>query len=211
MGTFALHPQIDLINFDDRFLLEIFIKHQVISNQFASKVLSNKMLTTFITSIPGMREVLLLGFLVRYCQEVKSYDKIIFDGYSFGHFYSMFRSLDAVLDTKIGGKFFSEVSAIKKSISKEHTGLLVVTFPEEMVVDETLDFLTKFKDNVEINLSGLVINRVAGKNGSTSESPSKNSYLERLQGQFDIFEVPEYPFIDQSASDLTQQVKSWKI
>lgn len=182
-------------------------------------VFSNKIVKTFIKTIPGFSEVMLLGrmYFTSELAPPPKYDLVIFDGYASGHFLSLMTTPDAVIHSTLGGPLVKETTRIKNFLAeRKNSGIVFVTTPEDLVVSETLDFLPKLQAVAPSPVVGLVVNKVLAELSEASSNKADNFMYERqaktvvamkdlqkglaglqIQGlDMPIFSIKEYPVID---------------
>jgi len=149
-------------------------------------VFSHRLVKTFINTIPGLAELMMLGRLF-YQLELASgprHQALVFDGYASGHFLSLMTTPDAVLQTNIGGPVAKESERVKGFLAdREKTGIVYVATPEELVVSEVLDFLPKLVEKSPAKLLALVINKVPAPLGAPFGSPSTGAAAQYLAHQ----------------------------
>jgi len=135
------------------------------------KVFSHKVMQSFINTIPGLAEVMLLGRLY-YSLEIASGSKpdlLIFDSSASGHFLSLMTTPDSVLGTGIGGPMIKEIQNVRNFIAEEkNCGTIYVTIPEELVITECIDFIPKLIRKSPSKLLGLLVNRVITEASETT-------------------------------------------
>ena len=182
-------------------------------------VFSNKVVKTFIKTIPGFSEVMLLGrmYFTSELSPPPKYDLVIFDGYASGHFLSLMTTPDAVINSTLGGPLVKETTRVKNFLAEgKNSGIVFVTTPEDLVISETLDFLPKLQAAAPSPLVGLVVNKVLAEFPEASDNKADNFIHERqnktveamqdlkkglaglqVQGvDMPIFSVKEYPVIE---------------
>jgi arsenite-transporting ATPase len=181
-------------------------------------VFSNKVVKTFIKTIPGFSEVMLLGRMYFTCELAPppKHDLVIFDGFASGHFLSLMTTPDAVIKSTLGGPLVKETSRVKHFLTEgKNSGIVFVTTPEDLVVSETLDFLPKLQAAASAPLAGLVVNKVLAEFPEASDNKAESFIHERqiktIQAMQDlkkglaglqvlgvdmpIFSIKEYPLI----------------
>ncbi len=112
------------------------------------------------TAAPGVKEILTVGKL---CWEVKErhYDLVIVDASATGHVVGQLASPVAMADLVRVGLVRQQTEwMIDILTDPARTGVVVVTTPEEMPVNETLELIHRLGDETSIDLAGLVANRV---------------------------------------------------
>jgi anion-transporting ArsA/GET3 family ATPase len=112
------------------------------------------------TAAPGVREILTVGKL---CYEVRErhYDLVVVDAPASGHIIGQLAAPQAINDLVKVGLIRSQTDWMLDILSDEQqTGLVAVTTPEEMPVNETLELVTRVKEETTVRLSAVVVNRV---------------------------------------------------
>ena len=181
-------------------------------------VFGNKVVKTFIKTIPGFSEVMLLGrmYFTSELAPPPKYDLVIFDGFASGHFLSLMTTPDAVINSSLGGPLVKETTRVKNFLAEgKNSGIVFVTTPEDLVVSETLDFLPKLQSAAPSPLVGLVVNKVLAEFPDASENKADIFIHERQAKTFQamqelkkglaglqvqgvdmpIFSIKEYPVI----------------
>lgn len=127
------------------------------------KVFSHRVVHSFIDTIPGLPELMLLGRLYYECELAPAprFDLVIFDGFASGHFLSLMTTPDAVLSSNLGGPLARETERVREFLADAaKVGILHVSVPEDLVVSETLDFLPALRAKAPAQLAGIIVNRV---------------------------------------------------
>ncbi len=112
------------------------------------------------TAAPGVREILTVGKL---CWEVreKHYDLVVVDAPASGHIIGQLAAPQAINDLVKVGLIRGQTDWMLEILSDPaQTGLVAVTTPEEMPVSETLELVTRVKEETTVRLSAVVVNRV---------------------------------------------------
>src|SRR5690606_27457252 len=125
-------------------------------------IFSNRVVKSFINTIPGFSEIMMLGRLFYTCELASAprHDLVLFDGFASGHFLSLMTTPDAILTTRLGGPLTTETERVKAFLKdKNKVGIWYVMTPEPLVVAETLDFLPRLHKESPAALMGVIINR----------------------------------------------------
>jgi anion-transporting ArsA/GET3 family ATPase len=112
------------------------------------------------TAAPGVREVLVVGKL---CYEVREghYDLVIADASATGHIVGQLSAPQAINELVKVGLIRSQTDWILEILSDaKRTGLVIVTTPEEMPVNETIELSHRIKDETTVELASVIVNRV---------------------------------------------------
>jgi anion-transporting ArsA/GET3 family ATPase len=112
------------------------------------------------TAAPGVREVLVVGKL---CWEVREqhYDLVVADASATGHIVGQLSAPQAINELVKVGLIRSQTDWVLEILSDpKRTGLVVVTTPEEMPVNETIELAGRIKTETTVELAAVVVNRV---------------------------------------------------
>jgi anion-transporting ArsA/GET3 family ATPase len=142
------------------------------------------------TAAPGVREILTVGKL---CYEVREnhYDTIVVDATSTGHIVGQLAAPQAINQLVKVGLIRSQTDWMLDILSDSaQTGLLIVTTPEEMPVNETLELSKRVNTETTVDLAAVVVNRVLPELFARSEEkvfdelckPESIAALERVVG-----------------------------
>jgi anion-transporting ArsA/GET3 family ATPase len=147
------------------------------------KIFSHRVVQSFIKTIPGFNEIIMLGRLF-YSSELAPgprYDLIVFDGFASGHFLSLMTTPDALLNSGVGGPLSYETGRVKAFLGDAaKVGVVYIGVPEELVVSECLDFLPQLRAKAPAKLVGLIMNRAASllaDGAPTGAGPATRQYL----------------------------------
>jgi anion-transporting ArsA/GET3 family ATPase len=123
------------------------------------------------TAAPGVREILTVG---KFCFEVreKHYDLVVVDASATGHIVWQLAAPQAINDLVKVGLIRSQTDWILEILSDPlTTGLVIVTTPEEMPVNETIELAGRVATETSVELAAVIVNRVlpelCGRNGET--------------------------------------------
>lgn len=112
------------------------------------------------TAAPGVREILTVGKL---CWEVREghYDLVVVDATASGHVIGQLAAPQAINDLVKVGLIRNQTDWMLDILSDPaQTGLVAVTTPEEMPVNETLELTERVAEETTVKLSAVVVNRV---------------------------------------------------
>lgn len=143
-------------------------------------VFSHRLVKSFINTIPGLSELMMLGRLFYQCELAAGprHQAVMFDGYASGHFLSLMTTPDAILQTNIGGPIVKESERVKAFLADPtRCGIVYVATPEELVVSEVLDFLPKLAEKSPAKLLALVINKVPAAAPPAGDSLARHYLL----------------------------------
>jgi anion-transporting ArsA/GET3 family ATPase len=112
------------------------------------------------TAAPGVREILTVGKLAYEVRE-RHFDLVVVDAAATGHVVGQLAAPQAINDLVKVGLIRSQTDWMLDILSDEtRTGLVAVTTPEEMPVNETLELAERLAAETTVTLSSVVVNRV---------------------------------------------------
>jgi anion-transporting ArsA/GET3 family ATPase len=109
---------------------------------------------------PGVKEILAIGKL---CYEVRErhYDMVVVDAEASGHIVSQIGAPRVISELVQVGMVREQTKWMLDILEDASvTGLVTVTTPEEMPVNETIDLLARVRDQTKVDLAGVIVNRV---------------------------------------------------
>ena len=117
-------------------------------------------LSVIATSVPGIKDVLLVGYLRRLV-DLGRFDRIIVDGPASGRARELLRAPMMVAQAATEGPIYDQATRGHELLTNaEQTALLLVTLPEETPVNETIETAFDAEDQPGIHLAGVTINRL---------------------------------------------------
>ena len=112
------------------------------------------------TAAPGVREILTVGKPVWEVRE-GHYDLVVVDAPATGHIVGQLAAPQAINELVHVGLIRQQTGWLIDILSnKDMTSLVVVTTPEEMPVNETIELAARVEDETDVALSAIVVNRV---------------------------------------------------
>lgn len=162
------HPvaeRISCMNFDaDEAMREYFVDHLGLK-LVHSLVIENRHVQRLIQAAPGVQELFFLGrlfWLVRLAEAERgwSFDRVIVDAPAMGHGVSLFRIAPAIASMGIAGPLATECERVSGLLfDASQVGTVVVTIPEELPVEETIEFLPEITSQLRRPPLFAVLNR----------------------------------------------------
>ena len=140
----------------------------------------NKVAMLFLDATPGAREIVILSKIMDYLND---YDQVIVDLPASGHALGILRVPTTAHLLMRGGPVHDRAKQILSIFSQPTTALAIVALPEQMVVNESLEFSEKIKKEVSTlkNIS-IILNRTAVPSLSSEEL----TLLHRLKSIDDV-------------------------
>jgi len=112
------------------------------------------------TAAPGVREILTVGKL---CYEVRErhYDLVVVDAPATGHIIGQLAAPQAINELVKVGLIRSQTDWMLDILSDpQQTAVAIVTTPEEMPVNETIELVDRIKKETTVELASVIVNRV---------------------------------------------------
>jgi anion-transporting ArsA/GET3 family ATPase len=112
------------------------------------------------TAAPGVREILTVGKL---CYEVRErhYDLVVADASATGHIVGQLSAPQAINDLVKVGLIRTQTDWMLEILSDPVvTGAVIVTTPEEMPVNETIELAGRLAEETTVELAAVIVNRV---------------------------------------------------
>lgn len=115
---------------------------------------------------PGVTEFLILDHLLQWLEPTlfkrSPYDMIIVDAPATGHALQLLRTPRTLTNMVPGGPIGSTArKLLGLLVDSGRTGVMLVTLPDEMAVNETIETKTMLTDNLALNVCRPILNRVA--------------------------------------------------
>ncbi|NBX18330.1 MAG: hypothetical protein EBR09_13285 [Proteobacteria bacterium] len=158
-------PNLWAMNFNpDEAIREYFIDHLKMRLVY-NLVIENRHVQRLIHAAPGVQELFFLGrlfWLVCLSEEIRGtrFDRVIVDAQATGHGVSLFTVAPTIAQFGMTGPLATECDRVAKMIANpELVGTALVTLPEELPVEETLEFLPKLSRDLGRPPNALFVNR----------------------------------------------------
>ena len=158
-----IQPQLSCLNIGSEENFREYVVKYLGQRMLYETVFSNRLVKSFMSTVPGLAEVMLLGrlFYIAELKEGERPDLVVFDAPASGHFMSLMTTPDAVLKSSLGGPLVRETERVNGFLaSPDKCAVLYVTVPEDLVVSEALEFLPRLAAASPARLGGVVVNRV---------------------------------------------------
>lgn len=150
-------------------------------------IFENRIVGAFLKGTPGIEAWSMLGKAYFHSKETdsngnKRYDMVILDAPATGHGLDMLRVPRVIVDVAPPGLLRREAEhAIESFRDPERTGVLAVTLPEDMPVNETLELCAALRDELRFPIQKLVVNRLV----PSLFDPSERERFEKLEAELD--------------------------
>ncbi|MBM3381793.1 MAG: ArsA family ATPase [Betaproteobacteria bacterium] len=154
-----------VMNFSaDEAIREYFIDHLKLRLVY-NLVIENKHVQRLLHAAPGVRELFFLGrlfWLICLSEEIRGtrFDRVVVDAQATGHGVSLFTIAPTIAKFGMTGPLAAECERVASMLADPKlVGTALVTLPEELPVEETLEFLPKLTHDLGRSPNALLINR----------------------------------------------------
>jgi anion-transporting ArsA/GET3 family ATPase len=109
---------------------------------------------------PGVKEILTIG---KFCWEVREqhYDTVIVDAAATGHIIGQLAAPQAINELVKVGMVGDQTNWMVEILSDPaQTGVVIVSAPEEMPVNETIELAGRIGEETSVDLAAVIVNRV---------------------------------------------------
>ena len=157
------------------------------------------------TAAPGVREILTVGKIGWEVRE-RHYDLVVVDAPATGHIVGQLTAPQAINDLVRVGQVREQTGWLADLLADPATtGLVIVTTPEEMPVNETIELVRKVRAETRIDVAAIVVNRVlpelfSGDDEEIFERLSEPALSDRLA---DAVQGPVAPVLDAARLAVT--------
>ncbi len=179
-----IHTSIWGVRANPRAELESYI-HMHISIKFiANRITNSKLFDHLSDATPGLKEAMTLGRIWRWEQKKNAsnkplFDLIIVDAPATGHGLSLLRVPKTLIDMIRMGPIVEQTRIVLKLLQdKQKTGVIIVTLPEELPVNEACEFFKAVKEKLEMHVILTVLNCMYPNFFSPEEVKQVNSLLD---------------------------------
>jgi anion-transporting ArsA/GET3 family ATPase len=112
------------------------------------------------TAAPGVREILTVGKLAYEARE-RHYRLVVADASASGHVIGQLAAPRAIDELVRVGPIHDQTGWMLEVLGDPAvTGLVIVTTPEEMPVNETIELVARVRSETDVDLAAIVVNRV---------------------------------------------------
>ncbi len=224
---------LNAISLDQQHTLEEWITYQLPSKTLAGMLYRNGIFQHLTSAAPGIKELVTIGKiwelsqLHRKTKDARPYDFVVVDSPATGHGLGMLRAPRTFAEIARVGPVRHQADRIHEFILSDKTGVLAVALPEEMPVNETLEYrdeLISFRGDVD----AIVMNALYPRRFTDEEIATLNGHpgpavraaisehrryvaqqeeLERLRDGVDGVPVTSLPFLftpDLGLDEVTQ-------
>lgn len=153
-----IHERIDACNVRGMAAMQAFLYRFVPSRRATDLLLKNRVARVFFESAPGVMESVMLDRVATHI-ESGAYDLVVVDMPATGHAYTLLRLPASMAAMVSVGQLAAHMKALATVLGdRRRSSLVLVTLPEELPVQETLEFEAKVRAGVDTPVSTIVIN-----------------------------------------------------
>ena len=159
-----LRENLSAISLDQQHTLEEWVTYQLPSRTLANLLYRNRIFQHLTAAAPGIKELVTIGKIWELAQihrktpEARPYDFVVVDSPATGHGLGMLRAPRTFGDIARVGPIRAQADRIHDFIVGGKTGVVAVALPEEMPVNETLDYRAELTAEMKIDLDCVVMN-----------------------------------------------------
>ncbi|MBW7857578.1 MAG: hypothetical protein H3C43_04625 [Leptonema sp. (in: Bacteria)] len=185
-----LLPNLSVMNYNaDEAMKEYFVEH-LNMGIFYKFILENQQVKKLIHAAPGLEELFFLGrlfWLVELAEKERGYkfDRIIIDSPATGHGSALFGVAATISKFKLSGPLVSETARVARLLEDQtKVGTAIVTLPEELPVEETLEMIPKITNDMGRPPLMILLNRSLSpllKNGLLTEPTLSAKFTDKIE------------------------------
>jgi len=170
-----VHDRLSISNLTWENALEDWLADTVKSRTIVQMILSNRVAMIFLDATPGAREIVILAKIISL---LKEWDQVIVDLPASGHALGILRVPKTARKLMRAGPVHEIANKILRVFEHPSSNVALVSLPEEMVVNETLEFSEKLETEVpELGKPIVLLNRMS----IPSLSEDENTLINRLR------------------------------
>jgi anion-transporting ArsA/GET3 family ATPase len=149
-------------------------------------VFENRFVRYFLRFIPSLQELVMLGKILYHVKETlpdgsPRFDLVVMDAPATGHAISYLSVPQVILDTVPPGPMSKEAQWMRDMLTDpKRTCAVLVSLPEEMPVNETVDLYAALKDRVKMPVAATVLNAFIPERFSAAEVEAAGPALHEL-------------------------------
>ena len=152
------------INLDPKTVVADYFRRQLKIRRIAEHIVNSRLFEAWFRVSPAIKEMILLGKVWSLVEErtrwtkKQVWDLVVFDAPATGHGLGYLRLPEQASKLLIGPMRTNALAVGSMLANTKTTGVLVVTIPEEMPVNEAIHFVDEARGGINVHLSGLVLN-----------------------------------------------------
>jgi anion-transporting ArsA/GET3 family ATPase len=161
-----LAPELHSVSVDPERAKDEWLRYQLKSNTLAGVLGGSSLFRYLSAAAPGLSELVTIGKVWDLAQLERRtggsvFDLAIVDAPATGHGIAMLRAPSTYASVARVGPIRRQALTIDKFLrNRRRTGVVVVALPEEMPVNETLDFERRLADEMGMSIDRAIVNAV---------------------------------------------------
>jgi len=161
-------------------------------------VFENRLVSYFLRFIPSVQELVMLGKILFHAEErlptgEPKYQRVVIDGPATGHAISFFSLPRVLIDTVPQGRLAKEAKRMRDVLTDPAiTTAILVTLPEEMPVNETIELRAALAESARIQTELVIL----------------NGYIEQRFSERDLEALSAAPSLQRAAVQHREQALS---
>lgn len=159
-----LLPNIDAVNVAPQEAMREYVLMKLKMRRVYESVFENRLVRYFLRAIPSLAELVMLGKILYHVEERLPdgryrWDLVVMDAPATGHGITLLRIPQVMLDTVPAGPVQNDVLWMRDALlDPKQSAAVLVTIPESMPVNETIELHAALRDVVKIPGGALVLN-----------------------------------------------------
>jgi anion-transporting ArsA/GET3 family ATPase len=196
-----IQPDLWGVRINAKSVLQEYIKLHVNIPFIAARIVKSKIFEYIITATPGLKEVMTLGQIWRWEQDktfdnAPHFDLIIVDAPATGHGVSLLMLPQTLINMLIVGPIVEQTRVVHNLlIDQDKTCMTLVTIPEELPVNESLEFKSIATEKIHMPVQKTFINSVYPNEFSAADEATicekikeidQKEHLKKLKPMFNL-------------------------
>jgi len=196
-----IQPDLWGVRINAKSVLQEYIKLHVNIPFIAARIVRSRIFEYIITATPGLKEVMTLGQIWRWEQDktfdnAPHFDLIIVDAPATGHGVSLLMLPQTLINMLIVGPIVEQTRVVHNLlIDPVKTCMTLVTIPEELPVNEALEFKSIASEKLQMPVQKTLINSVYPNDFSASDEDKiyekikeidQKDHLKKLKPMFEL-------------------------
>lgn len=155
-------------------------------------VFGNRLVSYFLRFIPSIQEIVMLGKILFHLKEKRAdgswrFDRIVIDAPATGHAITFLSVPQVIIDTVPPGPLSSDATWMRDLlIDPKVTGTVLVSLPEELPVNETLELHDALSKKVKLTTAAVVLNGAIAQRFSDAERAALKGDLAEVARVHDL-------------------------
>lgn len=163
----------------DDALLQYLADHGM--RRISRRLVSSGALDIVGNTIPGIKDILVLG-RVKQLERDRAADLIIVDAPATGHAMTFLASARGLLDAARSGPVRAQAQEVAELLADPaRSRVVLVTLPEEMPVNETIESAYKLEEDLGVDLGPVIVNACLSAPAGLEEDPAEAAASEGIE------------------------------